>query len=127
MKVLLAANADINAEDMVSRILSVYMCPKLCWCLFVCFEFFDARFLFFICSKRKEILSNFLFSVFLFVLFLMMANDFFFKAYRKPGDEFKSSVNESKKQQIRSMLKEERNRRKKQQKQVFVYILPLSI
>ena len=46
-------------------------------CLFVCFEFFDKRFLFFFCSKRKEILSNFLFSVFLFVLFLMMANNFF--------------------------------------------------
>ena len=85
MKVLLAANADINAKDKVSRILCVYMCPNLCWCLFVCLfvlSFFDKDFLFFIffyfiCSKRKEILSNFLFSVFLFLLFLMMANDFF--------------------------------------------------
>ena len=82
VKVLLAANADIEAKNDVSRILCVYMCPKLCWCLFVCFEYLIKDFLFFIffffiCSKRKEILSNFLFSVFLFLLFLMMANDFF--------------------------------------------------
>ena len=31
MKVLLEANADINAKDNVSRILCAYMCPKLCW------------------------------------------------------------------------------------------------
>ena len=47
---LLKANADINAKDNVSRTL---------------------------CSKRKEIHSNFLFSIFLFLLFLKMANDFF--------------------------------------------------
>ena len=80
-------------------------------------------FLFFICSKRKEILSNFLFSVFLFLLFLMMAHDFFQNG-NKPGTCFGSSVNESKRQQIRTMLEEERN---KKEQQVFVYILPLSI
>ena len=31
VKMLLAANADINVKDKVSRILCVYMCPKLCW------------------------------------------------------------------------------------------------
>ena len=51
-------------------------------CLFVGFEFFDKRFFIFYIFifylfKRKEILSNFFFSVFLFLLFLMMAHDFF--------------------------------------------------
>ena len=70
---LLAANADIEAKNEVSRILCVYMCPNLCWCLFVCLfvlsflikDFLFFIFLFFICSKRKEILSNFYFLFFI--------------------------------------------------------------
>ena len=71
IKVLLAADADIEAKNKVSRILCIYV-PQFMLafvCLFVCFEFFDKRFfifyiLIFICSKRKEILSNFLFLFF---------------------------------------------------------------
>ena len=37
VKVMLAANADINAKDKVSRILCAYMCPKLCWCFWMMF------------------------------------------------------------------------------------------
>ena len=66
----------------------VYMCPSYVGvCLFVCLfvlSFLIKDFLFFIfyiftfyLLKKKRDLSNFLFSVFLFVLFLMMANDFF--------------------------------------------------
>ena len=48
--VLLAANADVNAENMVSRIICVYVCPKIMLvfvCLFVHFELFDKRFFIF--------------------------------------------------------------------------------
>ena len=37
VEVLLDANADINSKDKVSRILCVYMCPKLCWCFWMMF------------------------------------------------------------------------------------------
>ena len=50
---LLAANADIHAKEKVSRILSVYMCSKLCWCFWmmvcccVCELFINIMFLFY--------------------------------------------------------------------------------
>ena len=78
MKVLLAANADIEAKTKVSRILCVYMCPNLCWCLFVCLfvlsflikDFFIFYiFLFYLFKKKRDTLKFFIFCF--FVSFLL--------------------------------------------------------